>query len=174
MRGCPCVVQILGTNTSSGMLQSSEDFRREFPLPSEIDYEDLAYKRKGHPATGRPLLQGRIVPTEACKFRQNFLPKSYEPKNRGVKRFLGNKCLCFQWFTKSVNTAEECSKMRQIALWNGGKPIFLKVLTWSQEGFWGAAGRRSRHSPRGPLTAVSVRCSEMNSICSGRSKTLSG
>jgi hypothetical protein len=33
---------------------------------------------------GRPFLQGRIVPTEG-KFRQNFLAKSYEPKNRGVK-----------------------------------------------------------------------------------------
>ena len=43
---------------------------------------------------GWPLLQGRIVPTEVN--RQNFLAKSYESKNRGVKGFLGNKYLCFQ------------------------------------------------------------------------------
>ena len=90
-------VQVRGSNTwFRNAVRVYEDFRLEFPLPSGIVYEDLAYKRKGHPATGRPLLQGRIVPTEACKFRQNFLPKSYEPKNGGVKRFLGNKYLYFQ------------------------------------------------------------------------------
>jgi hypothetical protein len=65
-------------------------------MNSKLTQERSSHKRKGHPATGRPLLQGRIVPTEACKFRQNFLGKSYEPKNRGVKRFLGNKYLYFQ------------------------------------------------------------------------------
>jgi hypothetical protein len=30
------------------------------------------------------------------KIRQNFLRKSYEPKNGGVKGFFVNKCLCFQ------------------------------------------------------------------------------
>src|SRR5579864_3471126 len=35
--------------------------------------------------------------------RQNFLPKSYERKNRGVKRFLRNKYLCFQHVTNIVN-----------------------------------------------------------------------
>jgi len=54
------------------------------------------HKRKGHPATGQPFLQGRIVPTEALKIRQNFLPKSYEPKIRSVKGFLANKDYCFQ------------------------------------------------------------------------------
>jgi len=49
------------------------------------------------------------------KFRQNFLPKSYEPKNGGVKRFLGNKRYCFQQLTKSVNIDRKCSKLRQIA-----------------------------------------------------------
>src|SRR5215467_9669641 len=37
------------------------------------------------------------------RFRQNFLPKSYEPKNGGVKGFLRNKRFCFQYFTKCVN-----------------------------------------------------------------------
>jgi hypothetical protein len=43
-------------------------------------------KQRGHPATGQPLLQGRIVPTEA-NFRQNFLRKSYEPKNHASSDF---------------------------------------------------------------------------------------
>jgi hypothetical protein len=34
-----------------------------------------------------------------CKFRQNFLPKSYGPKKQGVKQFLSNKCLYFQQLT---------------------------------------------------------------------------
>ncbi len=48
--------------------------------------------------------------------RQNFLPKSYERKNRGVKRFLRNKYLCFQYVTNIVNIPPQCSKLRQIAL----------------------------------------------------------
>jgi hypothetical protein len=64
---------------------------------------------------GGLFFQGRIVPTEAFRFRQNFLPKSYEPKNGGVKRFLVNKCLCFQRPRKCVNRPEECTKMRQFA-----------------------------------------------------------
>jgi hypothetical protein len=74
-------------------------------------------KRKGHPATGWPLLQGRIVPTEG-KVRQNFLEKSYESKNAGVKRFFLNKCLCFQSVTKPINIREECNNLRQKALEN--------------------------------------------------------
>src|SRR5581483_4375321 len=97
--------------TKIGPIRSVELRRaQQWPRP--------ACKRKGHPATGRPLLQGRIVPTEASKFRQNFLRKSYEPKNGGVKRFLGNKCLCLQSFTKSVNIAAECCKMRKIRLFD--------------------------------------------------------
>ncbi len=75
---------------------------------------------------GGLFFQGRIVPTEA-KFRQNFLPKSYEPKNRGVKRFLGNKCHCFQSLTKWVNTRQNCTKLRQRPV-EGSKPILLRHL----------------------------------------------
>jgi hypothetical protein len=46
-------------------------------------------KRKDRPATGRPFLQGKIVPTEAN--RQNSSGKSYEPKKEGVKEILINK-----------------------------------------------------------------------------------
>jgi hypothetical protein len=38
--------------------------------------------------------------SNGAKNRQNFLAKSYEPKKGGVKEFLGNKYLCFQWFRK--------------------------------------------------------------------------
>src|SRR5947209_12133867 len=48
------------------------------------------------------------------KFRQNFLPKSYEPKNGGVKGIFVNKYLSFQQLTKDVNKAFACIKMRQI------------------------------------------------------------
>jgi hypothetical protein len=54
-------------------------------------------KRKGRPATGQPLLQGRIVPTEAKKNPSKlFWTKSYEPKKQGVKEFFVNKSLWFQ------------------------------------------------------------------------------
>jgi hypothetical protein len=54
-------------------------------------------KRKGHPATGQPLLQGRIVPTEAKEIPSKlFWRKSYEPKKQGVKEFFVNKSLWFQ------------------------------------------------------------------------------
>jgi hypothetical protein len=46
-------------------------------------------KRKGHPATGQPFLQGRIVPTEAKIPSKLFWRKSYEPKKQGVKDFSG-------------------------------------------------------------------------------------
>src|SRR5579863_763474 len=35
-------------------------------------FERLRRKRKGHPATGRPSLQGRIVPTEAIDSVKTF------------------------------------------------------------------------------------------------------
>src|ERR1700734_887572 len=50
--------------------------------------------------------------------RQNFLPKSYEPKKGGVKRFLGNKCLYFQQLAKLMNIWGKCSKLRQKRLKN--------------------------------------------------------
>jgi hypothetical protein len=77
----------------------------------------LSWKTKRPPGNWvASSFQGRIVLTEG-KVRQNFLTKSYEPKNRGVKRFLLNKHLCFQWFTKNVNSLRKCIKMRQFALW---------------------------------------------------------
>src|SRR3974390_1278474 len=82
-----------------------------------VALETQMQKRRGHPATGQPLLQGRIVPTEAFRFRQNFLRKSYEPKNGGVKRFLGNKHLCFQLVTQPINIRRECMVLRQKPLW---------------------------------------------------------
>src|ERR1039458_5722931 len=42
------------------------------------------------------------------------------------------------------------------------------------ERFWGAGRPPSVPLWEAPLTTVSVRCNEMNSICSGRSKILSG
>jgi hypothetical protein len=51
-----------------------------------LSAEKIRTKGKSRPATGRLLLfQGRIVPTEAVKFRRNFLPKSYGPKKGSVK-----------------------------------------------------------------------------------------
>jgi len=55
--------------------------------------------------------QGRIVPTEA-KTRQNFLAKSYESKKGSVKKFLGNKYVYFQLFTKKVNSHGKCLILR--------------------------------------------------------------
>ena len=63
-----------------------------------------AQKEKATRQRRRPLLQGRIVPTEV-KSRQNFLAKSYEAKIGGVKKFLGNKQLYFQRVMKIVNYA---------------------------------------------------------------------
>ncbi len=40
--------------------------------------------------------QGRIVLTEVQKDHQNFLAKSYWAAKGSVKKFLQNKCLCFQ------------------------------------------------------------------------------
>jgi hypothetical protein len=45
--------------------------------------------------------------------RQNFLAKSYEPKKQGVKEFLGNKRLCFQWFAEGINSPANCLIVRQ-------------------------------------------------------------
>src|SRR5208337_283047 len=50
------------------------------------------------------------------RFRQNFLPKSYESKNGAVKRFLLNKCLCFQQHTKPINTGKKCNNLRRKCL----------------------------------------------------------
>src|SRR5215475_11053421 len=54
----------------------------------------LLSKRKGHPATGRPFLQGRIVPTEArpSKLSAQIVGSRYQR----VKQFLGLKLLYFQ------------------------------------------------------------------------------
>ncbi len=79
------------------------------------------------------------------KVRQNFLEKSYESKNGGVKRFLLNKCLCFQSVTKSINTCAECTNLRQKGLENFVSQYFLKPLT---QGL-GAVLRR----PRTPIRA---------------------
>jgi len=55
--------------------------------------------------------QGRVVPTEV-KNRQNFLAKSYESKKGSVKKFLGNKYVCFQLLTKKVNSVVKCLILR--------------------------------------------------------------
>ena len=67
-----------------------------FALPNSRT-SDLVHKRKGHPATGRPSLQGRIVPTEArpSKLSAQILGSPYQC----VKQFLGLKLLCFQQVT---------------------------------------------------------------------------
>jgi len=54
----------------------------------------VLHKRKGRPATGRPSLQGRIVPTEArpSKLSAQILGSPSPP----VKQFFGLKLLCFQ------------------------------------------------------------------------------
>src|SRR6266852_1887505 len=90
-------------------------FRRGMDFP-QIRASGDPGKQKGHPATWAAFFfQGRIVPTEA-KSRQNFPGKEYEPKNRSVKQFLGNKCLCFQSFTQSINIEGKCINLRRIAL----------------------------------------------------------
>ena len=42
---------------------------------------------------------------------RNFLPESYEPEKRGVKKILGIKYLYFQHVTKNPQEASNCSKM---------------------------------------------------------------
>ena len=51
-------------------------------------------KRKGHPATGRPSLQGRIVPTEARPSKLSGQILGFRKVR--VKQFLGLKLLYFQ------------------------------------------------------------------------------
>ena len=63
----------------------------------------FAGKTKRPPGKRRPFLS-RENSSNGGKGRQNFLAKSYWPKNRSVKEFLGNKYICFQWFTRCVNT----------------------------------------------------------------------
>jgi hypothetical protein len=77
--------------------ESLAQFRFPHPCDSQRVYTErpIAKNEKATRQLGGLFFQGRIVPTEG-KVRQNFLAKSYEPKNRGVKRFLLNKCLCFQ------------------------------------------------------------------------------
>src|ERR1700751_5433311 len=70
-------------------------------------------KRKGHPATWAASSSRENSSNGRSKSRQNFLAKSYESKNRGVKQFLGNKCLCFQSVSESINSAPKCSILRQ-------------------------------------------------------------
>jgi hypothetical protein len=98
----------------SGYENIAGEFRRVPPAPQHGNIE--SGNEKAAPATGAASSSRENSSNGGFKFRQNFLPKSYEPKNGGVKRFFLNKCLCFQLFTKRVNILEECSKMRQIAL----------------------------------------------------------
>jgi hypothetical protein len=69
--------------------------RKSLSLVESLAIEEMRRKRKDRPAKGGLSFQGRIVPTEV-KGRQNFLAKSYGPKNRSVKGFLANKYFCFQ------------------------------------------------------------------------------
>jgi hypothetical protein len=48
---------------------------------------------------GQPFLS-RENSSNGDQNRQNFLAKSYESKKGGVKKYLGNKQLYFQCFTK--------------------------------------------------------------------------
>jgi hypothetical protein len=59
-------------------------------------------KRKGHPAT-QAAFSSRENSSNGGKIRQNFLAKSYEPKNPRVNKFLGNKYLYFQLLKEGIN-----------------------------------------------------------------------
>src|SRR5271165_1633643 len=73
--------------------------RSEKKLPSSR-LAHLSRKRKGHPATGRPSLQGRIVPTEA---RPSKLSAQILGWREGrVKQFIGLKLLYFQQVTMNL------------------------------------------------------------------------
>src|SRR5438094_4939070 len=43
------------------------------------------------------------------------MAKTYEPQKLGVKKFLENKYLCFQSFTRRVNRRQKCITLRQMA-----------------------------------------------------------
>ena len=81
-------------NRGDGAAYSCIILNRFNPFPEgrkhKVEYTRINSRTK-RTKTNRPpgnvgglFFQGRIVPTEG-KFRQNFLAKSYEPKNRGVK-----------------------------------------------------------------------------------------
>jgi hypothetical protein len=54
-------------------------------------------RRKGRPATGRPLLSRENSSNGVSKKTiRTFLAKSYWAAKGSVKEFFQNKCLCFQ------------------------------------------------------------------------------
>jgi len=71
----------------------------------------ISRKTKRPPGTGD--LFSRENSSNGVKNRQNFLAKSYESKKGGVKKFLGNKYVCFQSLTKEVNSFGKCLILRR-------------------------------------------------------------
>jgi hypothetical protein len=76
----------------------------EFPPATSISKSPGDVQTKRPPGNWAAFSSRENSSNGGLKTRQNFLAKSYEPKNGGVKRFLRNKRLYFQQFTESVNT----------------------------------------------------------------------
>jgi hypothetical protein len=72
------------------------------------------HKRKGHPATGRPSLQGRIVPTEARPSKLSGQILGF--RKVGVKRFLGLKLFCFQQLAMTFEDLWEMAEISPVSL----------------------------------------------------------
>ncbi len=76
---------------------------------------EIRAKRKGHPATGRPSLQGRIVPTEAIDSVKTFCGNLMSLKTRVSSDFWEiNHCL-FNNLQKVLTGSESDPKSPKIA-----------------------------------------------------------
>src|ERR1039457_1644689 len=103
--------------------------------------------RKGHPATGWPSLQGRIVPTEArpSKLSAQIVGSRY----RRVKQFLGLKSLYFQLVTQDSQYLRKLTENNRFRLYDKTSTYF-SIICLKLGRRAGVAGG-SRHS-RGGLT----------------------
>jgi hypothetical protein len=81
------------------MPSDGRETARAHPRPSEAKRFPQVENEKAARQLGQPFLS-RENSSNGDQNRQNFLAKSYEPKKGSVKKYLGNKRLYFQWFTK--------------------------------------------------------------------------
>src|SRR5581483_1599275 len=117
---------------------------REFPCaPHQVQSSCFPRKRKGHPATGRPSLQGRIVPTEAIDSVKTFCRNLMSPKTRVSSDFWEINAFIFNNLQKVLTASVPAQNQRKIAA-KSRNPIFLRYLHRPEQAltsFRGVAGR---------------------------------